>query len=40
VVLGAHVFVLPYVEIRPEYRIVDTDDFRSTRYAFQLHLFY
>ncbi|MFN8360526.1 MAG: hypothetical protein U0264_11485 [Candidatus Kapaibacterium sp.] len=40
VVLGAHVFVLPYVEIRPEYRIMDTDDFRSSRYAFQLHLFY
>ncbi|MBK9249183.1 MAG: hypothetical protein IPM69_13985 [Ignavibacteria bacterium] len=40
IVLGAHVFVLPYVELRPEYRIMDTDDFRSSRYAIQLHLFY
>jgi hypothetical protein len=39
-IIGAQIFVLPYVEFRPEYRIMDTDTFRSGRYAFQLHLFY
>ncbi|MBS1538902.1 MAG: hypothetical protein JST20_14285 [Bacteroidetes bacterium] len=39
-VIGAQIFILPYVEFRPEYRLMDTDTFRSGRYAFQLHLFY
>ena len=38
-VLGAQVFMLPSVELRPEYRIVDTEQYRSSRYALQLHLF-
>jgi len=38
-VIGAQMFVLPYVELRPEYRIVDTERYRSARYAVQLHLF-
>ena len=40
-VFGAQVFVLPFMEIRPEYRIMDT--FYSginTRWNVQLHLFY
>ncbi len=40
VVLGTQIFVLPSVELRPEYRWVDTEAFTSTRYAVQLHLFY
>jgi len=40
IVLGVQAFVLPHVEIRPEYRIMDTNDFRSSRWAVQLHLFY
>ena len=40
VVLGAQIFLLPHVELRPEYRLMDTETFRSTRYALQLHLFY
>ena len=40
VVLGVQAFVLPHVELRPEYRIVDTDAFRSSRWAVQLHFFY
>lgn len=39
-VLGAQVFLLPYIELRPEYRIMDTDNFRSNRWAAQLHVFY
>jgi len=38
--IGAQLFVLPFVELRPEYRIFDTDRYRSTRWAAQLHLFY
>ncbi|MCX6141521.1 MAG: hypothetical protein NTX15_12000 [Candidatus Kapabacteria bacterium] len=40
-IVGAQLFVLPYVEVRPEYRLWDT--FRqgvSTRWAVQLHIFY
>lgn len=40
VMIGAQVFVLPYIELRPEYRIMDANSFRSGRYALQLHLFY
>lgn len=46
-VFGAQLFVLPYVELRPEYRIVDTeqfpqttDQFKSGRFTTQLHIFY
>ncbi len=38
--VGAQMFILPYVEFRPEYRVMDANSFRSGRYAFQLHLFY
>ena len=37
--IGAQIFLLPYVEVRPEYRIVDTERFRSKRWAVQVHLF-
>jgi len=39
-VAGIQLFVLPHVELRPEYRIMDTEQYSSTRYAVQLHLFY
>lgn len=39
-VFGAQIFVLPFIEVRPEYRILDTELFKSTRYAVQLHVFY
>ncbi len=40
-VLGSQIFLLPYVELRPEYRIFDTylPGF-SGRWNFQLHIFY
>lgn len=40
IVIGTQIFLLPFVELRPEYRWVDTEAFTSTRYAVQLHLFY
>jgi len=40
IVLGAQAFVLPHIELRPEYRILDTENFRSSRWAMQIHLFY
>jgi hypothetical protein len=39
-VLGAQVFLMPGIEFRPEYRLMDTETFRSVRYALQLHVFY
>lgn len=46
-VIGSQIFLLPYVELRPEFRIVDTeqtprlsDQYRSQRFAMQLHIFY
>ena len=38
-VLGAHVFLTPQVVLRPEYRLMDTETFRSGRYAAQLHVY-
>lgn len=38
-VLGTQIFVHSFVELRPEFRYVDTEMYRSTRYAVQLHLF-
>ena len=38
-VIGAQIFVMPSVELRPEYRLVDTEQFRSTRFAVQIHFF-
>lgn len=40
-VIGAHVFVLPYVVVRPEYRMWDTRiPGVTTRWNFQLYMFY
>ncbi|MCA9542430.1 MAG: hypothetical protein KC620_26215, partial [Myxococcales bacterium] len=39
-VAGLEFFPLPYVELRPEYRIVKTDAFLFGQPAVQLHLFY
>lgn len=40
-IVGAQVFVMPYVELRPEYRIWDTDlPGSTTRWNVQLHIFY
>ncbi len=40
-IIGAQIFVLPYVELRPEYRILDTwKQGYSSRWNFQLHIFY
>ena len=40
VVLGAQWFLLPYIELRPELRYVETESYRSPRFAMQLHIFY
>jgi hypothetical protein len=39
-VVGAQIFPFPFIELRPEYRILDTERFKSSRYAVQLHVFY
>lgn len=46
-VIGSQIFLLPYIELRPEFRLVDTeqtprlsDQYRSQRFAMQLHMFY
>lgn len=39
-VLGAQVFLTPQMELRPEYRILDAETFRSSRWAVQIHVFY
>lgn len=38
--LGMQVFVLPFIELRPEYRIIDLPRYRLTRWTVQLHVFY
>jgi hypothetical protein len=41
VIIGAQVFVMPFVELRPEYRLLDTFlDGVATRWNLQLHIFY
>lgn len=41
-VFGAHIVLLPYIEILPEYRIYDREwvDGYSAQWAFQLHMYY
>ena len=39
-VAGVEFFPLPYVEVRPEYRLVKTADYMLGYPAIQLHLFY
>lgn len=37
---GTQIFVLPFLELRPEYRIIDNDDVRLNRWTVQAHVFY
>jgi hypothetical protein len=39
-VAGVQWFVLPYLELRPEYRYIETEIFASTRWNLQVHLYY
>jgi hypothetical protein len=39
-VFGGQIFLMPQVEVRPEYRLLDTETFRSGRYVLQVHVFY
>ena len=39
-VAGLEFFPLPYIEVRPEYRLVETDDYRFGQATLQVHLFY
>ena len=39
-VAGVEFFPLPYVELRPEYRLIDTLDYRFGQATLQVHLFY
>jgi len=38
--LGAQIFILPFIELRPEYRIIDLPLYRLNRWTVQLHVFY
>lgn len=38
--IGAQIFPLPFIELRPEFRYYDTENFQSTRWNLQLHLYY
>lgn len=37
---GLEFFPVPYLEVRPEYRLVETDDYRFGQATLQVHLFY
>ena len=39
-VAGVEFFPLPGVELRPEYRLIDTLDYRFGQATLQVHLFY
>lgn len=38
--IGVQWFPLPYLELRPEWRLYDTERFTSTRWNLQVHFFY
>ena len=39
-VIGSEFFLFPYLELRPEYRYVETSDYTLGQYALQIHAFY
>ena len=39
-VVGAQFFAMPYVELRPEYRLMKTDEYVLGQYTLQLHMFF
>nr|HPI19885.1 hypothetical protein [Candidatus Kapabacteria bacterium] len=39
-VLYSRIFLMPYLELIPEYRILETEEYRSSRWAIQLHIYY
>ncbi len=39
-VFYAKIMLLPYIEIQPEYRFLGTNEYESTRWSAQIHLFY
>ncbi len=39
-VFGSKMIVLPFIELRPEFRIIDNDVATRTRWTIQLHVFY
>ncbi len=39
-VLNAKIFVLPYIELIPEYRFVNSTEYNSLRWTLQLHIYY
>ena len=39
-VAGLEFFPTPYMEVRPEYRLVETDAYRFGHATVQIHLFY
>jgi hypothetical protein len=40
IVANAKILLLPYFEIIPEYRWLDTEEFHSLRWVLQMHLYY
>lgn len=40
ILANAKIFILPYIELIPEYRYVDCEEYRSTRWTFQFHFYY
>jgi len=41
-VFGAHIYILPYIDLLPEYRLVDREwvDGYHSSFAFQIHIWY
>ncbi len=39
-VLNAKIFLLPYFELIPEYRFINCEEYKSLRWALQLHFYY
>ena len=40
IVAGVQFFPIPYLELRPEYRITRTDEYAIGQYTLQIHMFY
>jgi len=41
-VFGSHIYLLPYIDLLPEYRIYDRGEVSgySSQWTFQIHVFY
>jgi hypothetical protein len=40
IIIYTNIFILPFIELLPEFRYLSTEAYKSSRWAFQLHIYY